>query len=204
VGLSGSALSDWDPVLSAALELAEGGYEAVRLDEIAYRAGVTRRDLRQTFRSKDHILQEATLLWSQGLRAFALDGQFEGVTAAERVTEVLVKATLYSARHARVVAALIRAWCNKDQSPLTLDAHVWEPTVSIVRDAIRPPLSAEAANKVGRVLHLVWCALLQRWLYNGETVEGICSEIADSAHLLLDGLESAPPRLRVISGTGLD
>ena len=154
--------TDWarDAILVAVLELAEDGYGAVRVREIADRAGVSLREISENFTSKDHMLQEAWLPWSQGVRAFVLAPRFEGATPTERAIEALVKQTLYAARHASVVAAMFRAWSGKNPTPASSSVDVWEPTASILDVALTPLMDREGSRQGGQgaTYDLEWAA----------------------------------------------
>jgi AcrR family transcriptional regulator len=83
-----------DRVLAAATELArEGGYDAVAMKDVAERSGVALATVYRYFGSKDHLLAEVLVGWGAVLSGRLAAAPPRGATAADRVVNVLQRAS---------------------------------------------------------------------------------------------------------------
>src|SRR3989337_4502595 len=90
--LRGAQLARWDRVLAATRELAErGGYEAVTMQAVADRAGVSRATLYRYVASRDQLLMEVSAAWTEEVLAPLDAHPPRGRSAASRVTTVLAR-----------------------------------------------------------------------------------------------------------------
>src|SRR4051812_19612419 len=81
-------------VISSALELAtEGGYDAVQMRDVAARANVALGTIYRYFASKDHLLAAALVEWVNDLERRVNLRPPKGASTAERVVEVLLRAS---------------------------------------------------------------------------------------------------------------
>ena len=81
-------------VLEAALDLgAEGGYDAVQMRDVATEANVALGTIYRYFASKDHLLAESLVEWARDLGRRVAQRPLVGDTLAERVINVLRRAT---------------------------------------------------------------------------------------------------------------
>src|SRR3954453_937948 len=81
-------------VIEAALELGnEGGYDAVQMRDVAARARVAMGTIYRYFSSKDHLRSAAQQEWANELDRRLTQAPARGGSAADRVVDVLRRAT---------------------------------------------------------------------------------------------------------------
>ena len=81
-------------VIEAALSLgADGGYDAVQMRDVAQSAGVALGTIYRYFSSKDHLLAETLVEWAADLGRRVSRRPPKGDTLADRVVDVLRRAT---------------------------------------------------------------------------------------------------------------
>src|SRR5690606_28450816 len=92
--LTASQAARRDRVIRTALELgAKGGYDAVQMRAVAASAGVALGTIYRYFSSKDHLLAAAMVEWVHDLERRVGQKPPKGDTAADRVRDVLSRAT---------------------------------------------------------------------------------------------------------------
>ena len=94
VSLTPSQAARRERVLRTALELgATGGYDAVQMRDVASSAGVALGTIYRYFESKDHLLAAAMVEWVADLERRVGQRPPKGDSVAERVMDVLARAT---------------------------------------------------------------------------------------------------------------
>src|SRR3989442_15683507 len=102
-------------VIEAAMALAtEGGYDAVQMRDVASRADVALGTLYRYFPSKDHLLIAALAEWAAALECRLTQYPPRGETPADRVSDVLRRASRALEREPRLTAALVTALSSPD------------------------------------------------------------------------------------------
>ena len=102
-------------IVETAVELAEeGGFEAVRLREVASHAGVALGTLYRRFRSKEDLLIAAMELETQDLERRLRQKPARGETELERVIAFFGTATRGLLRRPNLARALVRAVASGD------------------------------------------------------------------------------------------
>src|SRR5438270_11471977 len=102
-------------VIEAAMALAtEGGYEAVQMRDVAASADVALGTLYRYFPSKDHLLIAALDDWIRSLDGRLVQKPPRGTNAADRVVDVVRRATRTLERAPRLAAALVTALSSAD------------------------------------------------------------------------------------------
>ena len=171
-------------VIDAAVELAAaGGYEAVQMRDVAERADVALGTLYRYFPSKDQLLVAAL-----GERAGLLEQRLKqrppaGESPADRVIDVLRRASRALEREPRVTAAMVTALSSPDPDAATTKLEVYETLRSIIGGAV----AAEAIDSTDDVVHVlgyVWFAALVSWV-GGMRPDLMADELELAARLLL-------------------
>jgi AcrR family transcriptional regulator len=171
-------------VIDAAVELAaDGGYEAVQMRDVADRAEVALGTLYRYFPSKDQLLVAAL-----GERATMLEQRLKqrppvGVSAADRVIEVLQRASRALEREPRVTAAMVTALSSPDPDAAATKLEVYETLRSIIGGAV-DGAPVDNTDDVVRVLGYVWFAALVSWV-GGMAAPGLMAEELELAARLL-------------------
>src|SRR5438045_9343987 len=97
-------------VLEAALALgADGGYDAVQMRDVASEAGVALGTIYRYFASKDHLLAACQVEFARGEQRRLELRPTQGDTAADRVVDVLRRATRAQERQPQLTAAMVPA-----------------------------------------------------------------------------------------------
>src|SRR5438034_8203480 len=95
-------------VIDAAMKLAaDGGYDAVQMREVATEAGVALGTIYRYFSSKDHLLAEALVEWAADLGRKVSRKPPKGDTLADRVVDVLRRATRTMEQELKLSEAVI-------------------------------------------------------------------------------------------------
>lgn len=184
---------------SAAALASEGGFEAVRIRDVAARADVALGTLYKRFRGKDEILMavlerelghlETAAEWfrAQGresylARALAFfDPVTQGLCARERFTGAVLRAVVSGEAgitdkvgrfHARVTDLIVAALHG------TGDAPAAEPRA----------LSADEERELAYILSQVWFAALVGWMGGLHTPADVVARVDRAGTLLLRGL----------------
>jgi AcrR family transcriptional regulator len=172
-------------VIEAALGLAAGGgYDAVQMRDVAERADVALGTLYRYFPSKDQLLIAALGEWATELERRLKQRPAVGETPADRVIDVLHRATRVLERQPRVTAAMVTALSSPDPEAAGTKNEVYERLRSIISGAIGDA-PVEHPDEIVRVLAFVWFAALVSWV-GGMAEAGIMdAELETAARLLL-------------------
>ena len=190
-GLSRSQVERRQRILDAATMLAsKGGYEAVQMRDVAERADVALGTLYRYFPSKVHLL--VTIMHEQ---THQLTQRLErrppkGVTAADRVLEVLSRATRALQRDPQLADAIIRALMFADASAAAEVNAVNSIMTQAIITSIRGSNGAgndEEHRAVARVLEQVWWANILAWLSGRSSARQMTDDLGVAARLLLRG-----------------
>jgi AcrR family transcriptional regulator len=191
-------------ILDAAVELAaSGGFEAVRLRDVAERSAVALGTLYKYFRGKEDILLFAFHEGLSRLEENLYARPARGATPLERVTSFFSRATRGMLANPQLGSALIRAMSGSDR---TTAAHIVGSNQRIARMLIaalrdRPvdpatpletftpsPTEAELAD----ALIGVWFAALSGWVIgNVPDADAITAKMRSAARLMLEGAREA-------------
>jgi TetR/AcrR family transcriptional regulator, cholesterol catabolism regulator len=192
-------------IVDTAVELAEqGGFDAVRLRDVAERSDVALGTLYKYFRSKEDILlfafDEGVTRLEQSLAARPAAGR----SAQERVTGFFRRATKGLLRNPQLGSALIRAMSGSDQHTAQQIAasnrRIARMIVSSLRDApelLTVPLESFEPSadefELADALTGVWFAALIGWVIGAEPDPGsISRKMRSAARLMLEGPRFGP------------
>jgi AcrR family transcriptional regulator len=172
-------------VIDAAMELAaDGGYEAVQMRDVAERADVALGTLYRYFPSKDQLLVAALGEWATTLERRLKQKPPQGDTPADRVIEVLRRASRALEREPRVSGAMVTALSSPDPDAAATKNEVYETLRLIISGAIADD-NVDSADQVVRVLGYVWFAALVSWVGGMAEAGLMADELEVAARLLL-------------------
>jgi len=172
-------------LLSAAAELAaEGGYDAVQMRDVAARAEVALGTLYRHYASKDQLLLAALADQATTLRERLDQRPPRGDAPAERVADVLRRATRALERQPRVTHAMVTAMSVSDDSAAPVKQEINETLRAIIVDAVNgAPIPH--LDDVVRVLGSVWFAELTFWSGGLTDATAMADHLVRAAALLL-------------------
>jgi len=173
-------------VLDAAADLArEGGYDAVQMRDVAGRAGVALGTVYRYFSSKDHLLAAAFVDWADAVERRLNQRAAKGATAAERVADVLRRASRTVTREPRLTAAFLVAMSSSDPAVAECQHDIQAVFARLVSAGLD---GVDAARQVGviRTLGQVWFTTLLGWVNSWPNAGNMADDLDETAHLLLD------------------
>ena len=179
-------------VIAAAVELAsDGGYDAVQMRDVAGQADVALGTLYRYFPSKDHLLIAALAGQVSALQRRLAQKPPRGTSAADRVVDVLRRATRALEREPRLTAALVNALSSADPSVAAAKQEVNDILATVITDAAdHDALSDRRAlandKDVVRVLGHVWFAALVSWVGGMAPTGQMGDDLEITARLILD------------------
>ena len=172
-------------LVAAAIELArEGGYDAVQMRDVAGRADVALGTLYRHYPSKDHLLVAALARQAEQLQRLFTRRRPTGDTAAERVADVLARASHSLERNPDVAAAMITALGSAERGTADARDVVAVQLRSIIASAVNGDAIDDLDDRV-KVLGYVWWAVLNLWVGRPDA-PSMSAELARAAHLLFD------------------
>ena len=172
-------------VLSAALELAaEGGYDAVQMRDVATRAQVALGTIYRYFSSKDELLAAALVQWASELQERLTQRPPKGATTADRVVDVLRRASRAMEGNPVLTSALVTAIASPDPAVRSCQFDVEAIMITLVSGALAD-VPAEDRNGMIKVLSSVWFASLIGWVNGWSNAGTVGDELENAARLLL-------------------
>lgn len=187
-------------IVDVAVELAgQGGFDAVRLRDVAERSDVALGTLYKYFRGKEDILLFA---FNEGLRRLEqslFEHPVSGATPLERVTEFFRRATRALVQIPPLGGALIRAMSGGDRETAVQIAgsnrRIARMLVAALRDQPADPETSldafapcESDREVADALIGIWFAALIGWMIGTEPdPDTITHKMNSAARLMLAG-----------------
>ncbi len=179
-------------IVATAVALAEeGGFDAVRLRDVAAHAGVALGTLSRHFRSKDVLLVAALAREAMGLAARMAKHPPAGATARERATAYFAAATRTLCRKPKLTRAVLRA-ASSDEPELAGKIRAFHGIAGdLLIRALRGDASATLAGasaheqRVCAVLQQVWFAALIGWMSGLHKQSAVVAQVRIAAELLL-------------------
>jgi len=174
-------------VLLAALELGtDGGYEAVQMRDVALRADVALGTIYRYFSSKDHLLAAALVEWARDLERRVGAKPPRGATTADRMEDILGRASRAMERKPRLSAAVVTALSSADPGVAECQEEVGLVMGRIQQHAFVEAFDPELRDQIIRMLGHVWFSSLVGWANGWVGIGQAGDELASAAHLLLD------------------
>ncbi len=181
-------------IIETTIELAEqGGFEAVRLRDVAAHAGVAMGTLYRRFHSKEDLLVAALELETRAMAERVEQRPPKGDTPSERVIGFFVMATRGMLRRPNLSRAMLRASAAGEPALAEKVEIFHELMLGMVVGALRgAPLRpghdalGERERLLGEVLNQIWFAVMMGWSSGLETQASINERMRASVELVLD------------------
>jgi AcrR family transcriptional regulator len=181
-------------IVTTAVELAEqGGFENVRLREVAAASGVALGTLYRHFRSKEDLLLAALAREVEGLERRHQERPPPGDDSLERVTGFFRSATRALCRRPNLARAVLRAVASGDHDLTEKVSRFHDNVAAMTIDALREPGSAKAASEAptareqatADVLQSVWFSALVGWAGGLHGQSSVVDKVHAAAELVL-------------------
>lgn len=174
-------------VVAAAFELgAAGGYDAVQMRDVAVAADVALGTIYRYFASKDHLLAEVQVEWVRDLGRRVHARPPRGASVAERVIDVLRRATRAMEAEPKLASALVTALASTDPAASRCQQEIGQIMADTMATAFPPDFPRERRDDIVRTLGHVWFSSLVGWVNNWYGISRTGDELETAAHLLLD------------------
>ena len=180
-------------IVETSIELAEqGGFEAVRLRDVAAHAGVALGTLYRRFRSKEDLLVAALEQETRAVAQRIRQRPPKGADASERVVGFFVIATRGMLRRPNLSRAMLRATAAGEpvlaQKVEVFHDLMLRMIVSALRgEAVDTGVDeiTEQERLVGDLLNRVWFALMMSWAGGLQSQATIAEQMRASVELVL-------------------
>jgi TetR/AcrR family transcriptional regulator, cholesterol catabolism regulator len=194
--LAASQLRRMRAIVDSAVALAErGGFEAVRLRDVAEASGVALGTLYKYFRSKEDILLFAVHEEAEKLEAVMAARPVRGDTPSERAVHFFARATRGFTRRPNLARAVVRATAigEHDLAVKVAGFHLRMTRLIVAAlrgETIEPgadpskPFGDARENAIAATLNRVWFASLVGWSGGLHSIREINERTAETADLL--------------------
>ncbi|MFQ5697139.1 MAG: TetR/AcrR family transcriptional regulator [Myxococcota bacterium] len=181
-------------IVDSAIELAQtGGFENVRLREVAARAGVALGTLYRHFHSKEDLLVAALEREIDGLERRLDREPPVGDTPLERVHALFEVVTRELCRRPKFARAVLRAAASGDHALAQTVASFHDRVVAAILDALRGRGRAglercarsERDRQVAVLLQHVWFSSLVGWSGGLREESSVVDSVCEAAALVL-------------------
>lgn len=174
-------------VLRAALDLgATGGYDAVQMRDVATSADVALGTIYRYFSSKDHLLAAAMVEWVHDLERRVGHRPPKGETVADRVHDVLVRASRAMEKEPKLSEAVVTALLSPDRGAASCQEDVAATMNRILATALGGDFDPDYQTELTRTLGHVWFSALIGWVNGWSGIDKVADELDIATHLLLD------------------
>jgi len=168
------------------MELAgEGGYDAVRMREVARRAGIALGTLYRYFASKDLLLASAMAEWSGDLRTRLNQRPPAGDTAVDRVVAVMRRASRALELQPRLSEALVKSLFSHDTGVAEANGVV-SANIHSMLEPILTELEPATRDGLIDVIAQVWHSSLIGWANGRYPVKEIGVKMERAVRLILE------------------
>lgn len=197
--LAASQLRRMRAIVDAAVALAEkGGFDGVRLRDVAEASGVALGTLYKYFRSKEDILLFALQEEMEKLEGALSARPVRAASAPERLADFFARATRGLTRRPNLARAALRAVSAGEPDLAEKVAGFHLRTTRLIVASLRgeaPPAGAgldagygdERERAISSVLDHVWFASLVGWAGGLHSVRDVTERMRSTAELLLGG-----------------
>jgi AcrR family transcriptional regulator len=194
--LAASQLRRHRRIVDAVIELAEkGGFEGVRLRDVAEVSEVALGTLYKYFRSKEDILLFALTEELEKLETAMATHPVEGKSALARVTRFFERATRGMTYRPRFARAMLRAMVSGDvqvaSKVATFHSRMTRLIIAALRDKpvdlsrdLTASISTERERQVAFMLQNVWFAALVGWAGSLHPTRDIAARVKTAAALM--------------------
>ena len=176
-------------LIQAATALAaEGGYDAVQMRDVAARAEVALGTLYRHYASKDQLLLAAMAQQATTLRERLVQRPPSGDTPADRVSDVLRRASRSLERAPLVTKAMLAAMSSTEEATVPLKHEIDSTLRAIIADVVNSDGHCNTfadLDGIVRVLGSVWFAELTFWSGGLTDASAMADHLARAAALVL-------------------
>jgi TetR/AcrR family transcriptional regulator, cholesterol catabolism regulator len=174
-------------VIRAAIDLAAtGGYDAVQMRDVAAHGQVALGTIYRYFTSKDHLLAAAQVEWVTDLEHRVGQRPPRSGTTAERMVDILKRATRAMEREPTLTAALVTAMSSPDPAVAECQSELGLIMGRIQAQAFPEDFDPDVQRRVIRALEFIWFTSLLAWVNGWAGIGETSDELASATHLLLD------------------
>ncbi len=178
-------------VIGAAIDLgAGGGYDAVQMRDLSARSDVALGTIYRYYSSKDHVLAEALVEWVQDLEGQIARRPPTGATTADRMVDILRRATRAMEREPKLSEAVITALAAADPKVIECQRVVGTTMARIQDRAFSDDFEAETRVGIVRMLGWIWYAALVGWVNGWSGIGKVGDELELAARLLIEPHEA--------------
>ncbi len=187
-------------IIETTIELAEeGGFEAVRLRDVASHAGVAMGTLYRRFRSKEDLLVAALEQETRAMAVRVAEKPPKGDTPSERVIGFFAMSTRGMLRRPNLSRAMFRASTAgepalADKVEIFHDLMLRMIVGAMRGEPIPPDMPAVFASReklVGDVLNKIWFAVMVGWSSGIQTQSSLNEYMRDAVVLIIDAESAA-------------
>ena len=185
-------------IIQSTIELAEeGGFEAVRLRDVAARAEVAMGTLYRRFRSKEDLLVAALEVETRVLQDRIRARPPKGADARERAVQFFAITTRGMLRRPNLTRAMLRAAAAGEPELAKKVGQFHDMMLRMIVGALRDvgvvaedDTMTERERLEGDVLNQIWFAMMVGWSGGLQTQASIIDRMSEAAGLILG--ESSP------------
>jgi TetR/AcrR family transcriptional regulator, cholesterol catabolism regulator len=174
-------------VIHAAIELAAtGGYDAVQMRDVAAQAQVALGTIYRYFTSKDHLLAAAQVEWVTELEQRVAQRPPRATPTADRMVEILRRATRAMEREPALTAALVTAMSSPDPGVADCQREMGVVMGRIQALAFPDEFDPVTERRIIDALEFIWFSSLLAWANGWVGIGDAGERLSSAAHLLLD------------------
>ena len=182
-------------IVETAVELAEkGGFEAVRLRDVAASSGVALGTLYRHFSSKEDLLIAGLALQVEALAGRMASHPAVGETSLERVNDFFSTATYGLCRRPMLARAILRSMASAQPDLMEKVASFHGSVTQLISAAERGDAgvaSGAPASDAAAVLEHVWFAYLVGWAAGIHEEADVVNYVSHAAELILQSAAAA-------------
>lgn len=174
-------------VIEVAMQLgSQGGYDAVQMRDVAAQANVALGTIYRYFLGKDHLLAAALVEWVRDLERRVVIRPPKGDTVAERMADILGRATVAMERDPLLSAAVVTALSHPDPQVAECQQEVTVVMTRIQAVAFPTDFDEDLRQRINSALGHVWFASLLGWVNGWGGIADAGAELSSAVHLILD------------------
>jgi AcrR family transcriptional regulator len=175
-----------DGAIRAALELGtEGGYDAVRMRDVAERADIALGTLYRYFGSKDHLLSCAMAFWAADLRGRLTKRPARGESPVEQVVDVLGRASSSLEHQPRLGEALVKAIGSHDPGVAEASGEV-STHIRAMLEPLLLDLDHDVRDGLIDLIAQVWHSSLMGWANGRFPIHDVGVKMERAVRLILE------------------
>jgi TetR/AcrR family transcriptional regulator, cholesterol catabolism regulator len=175
-----------DGAIRAALELGtEGGYDAVRMRDVAARADIALGTLYRYFGSKDHLLAAAMASWTSDLRGRITQSPPRGDSPVQQAVDVLRQASRALERQPRLGEALVKALSSHDPGVAEANGEVSKHIHAMLEPSLID-LDTDVRDGLIDLIGQVWHSSLMGWANGRFPIREVGIKMERAVRLILE------------------